>query len=161
MNAPAQPPALREIPFNALPEATRRRLTDALGKRGASLPIYENVQGKGGVVGFAVLALLFKGGFASFVTAQAVATFVAMTGNFVLNNWLTYRDRRLKGWGWLRGWISFTLVCSVGALANVGLAGWLFREHSVWWGASAVAGVLIGAVWNYAVTAVYTWNRKG
>ncbi|MCB9659325.1 MAG: hypothetical protein R3B40_20320 [Polyangiales bacterium] len=59
MNAPAQPPALREIPFNALPEATRRRLTDALGKRGASLPIYENVQGKGGVVGFAVLALLF------------------------------------------------------------------------------------------------------
>ncbi|HRW72518.1 glycosyltransferase family 2 protein [Ottowia sp.] len=119
------------------------------------------VGGLGLLVHMAVLALLFKGGFASFVTAQAVATFVAMTGNFVLNNWLTYRDRRLKGWGWLRGWISFTLVCSVGALANVGLAGWLFREHSVWWGASAVAGVLIGAVWNYAVTAVYTWNRKG
>jgi dolichol-phosphate mannosyltransferase len=25
--------------------------------------------------------------------------------------------------------------------------------------ASAVVGVLVGAVWNYAVTAVYTWKK--
>jgi hypothetical protein len=46
----------------------------------------------------------------------------------------------------------------VGALANVGLAGYLFEQHSGWV-TSAVVGVLIGAVWNYAVTAVYTWKR--
>lgn len=58
MNSPAQPPAVREIPFNALPETTRRRLADVLGKRGGPQPIYENPLGKGGVVGFALLALV-------------------------------------------------------------------------------------------------------
>ena len=33
-----------------------------------------------------------------FRAAQIIATFVAMTSNFLLNNELTYRDRRLKGW---------------------------------------------------------------
>jgi dolichol-phosphate mannosyltransferase len=119
------------------------------------------VGGVGLLVHLAVLALLFKGGHAGFLPAQAVATLVAMTSNFVLNNLLTYRDRRLKGWGWVRGWISFSLACGVGALANVGLASWLFNTHQAWWLLSAVAGVLVGAVWNYAVTAVYTWNKPG
>ena len=34
-----------------------------------------------------------------FRAAQIIATFVAMTSNFLLNNELTYRDRRLKGCG--------------------------------------------------------------
>ena len=33
----------------------------------------------------------------AFPIAQAVATVVAMTGNFLLNNLFTYRDRRLRG----------------------------------------------------------------
>jgi dolichol-phosphate mannosyltransferase len=65
---------------------------------------------------------------------------------------------RLRGWGLLRGWVSFVVACSIGALANVGLAVWMF-EHRMNWVASAVAGVLVGAVWNYAVTSVYTWRR--
>ena len=105
-----------------------------------------------------VLAALFKGGAASFVPAQTVATIVAMTSNFVLNNLLTYRDMRLRGWQLLRGWVSFVVACSVGAFANVGIAGYLFEQHTGWV-ASAVVGVLVGAVWNYAVTAVYTWKR--
>ena len=99
-----------------------------------------------------VLSLLFKGFGEGFVAAQVAATMVAMTFNFALNNLLTYRDMRL------RGWISFVLACSVGALANVGLAAYLF-QHSTHWVASAVGGVLVGAVWNYAVTAVYTWRK--
>jgi dolichol-phosphate mannosyltransferase len=65
---------------------------------------------------------------------------------------------RLRGWGLVRGWISFVAACGLGALANVGIAAYLF-EHSAWWMASAIAGVLVGAVWNYAVTAVYTWKQ--
>src|SRR6516225_12035341 len=38
-----------------------------------------------------------------FAAAQAVATIVAMTSNFVLNNQFTYRDQRLRGLGLLRG----------------------------------------------------------
>ena len=104
-----------------------------------------------------MLALLFKGGGVSFLWAQSGATMVAMTSNYVLNNVLTYRDLRLRGWQFLRGWVSFVIACSVGALANVGIADYLFQRDS-FWVSSAIAGVLVGAVWNYAVTAVYTWK---
>jgi dolichol-phosphate mannosyltransferase len=47
----------------------------------------------------------------------------------------------------------------VGALANVGIADYLFHKEGSFWVSSAIAGVLVGAVWNYAVTAVYTWKK--
>jgi dolichol-phosphate mannosyltransferase len=105
-----------------------------------------------------VLAVLFKGGGMSFFAAQTAATLVAMTSNFALNNVLTYRDMRLRGWRLLRGWFSFVVACSVGAFANIGIAAYLF-EKNTFWVASAVVGVLVGAVCNYAVTAVYTWKK--
>ena len=109
-------------------------------------------------VHMAVLALLFRGFGAGFVTAQAVATLVAMTSNFALNNLLTYRDMRLRGWALLRGWLSFVAACSIGGLANVGIAAYLFQQQGGWV-VPAAAGVLVGAVWNYALTALYTWKR--
>ncbi|WP_058554112.1 glycosyltransferase family 2 protein [Thiohalocapsa sp. ML1] len=121
------------------------------------------IGGLGVFVHMAVLWALFRGLETTFVAGQAVAALVAMTFNFFLNNLFTYRDRRLRGWGLLRGWVSFTLACSVGAVANVGIATYLFHAApagGLWWVASAVAGILVGAVWNYAVTAVYTWSPK-
>lgn len=106
-----------------------------------------------------VLGLLFKGGLSTFMPAQIAATVVAMSSNFALNNLLTYRDMRLRGWQMLRGWVSFVLACSVGAFANVGIASYLYEQHTGWV-TSAVVGVIVGAVWNYAVTAVYTWKPK-
>ncbi len=115
------------------------------------------VGGFGVVVHIAVIGLLFKGFGVEFTVAQACATLVAMTSNFALNNELTYRDMRLRGWKWLRGWVSFTLACSIGAVANVGIASYLFASNTTWI-LAAVGGILVGVVWNYAVTAVYTWK---
>ena len=115
------------------------------------------VGGFGVLVHLAVLAAMFKGLGTSFLVAQSGATLVAMTSNYVMNNLLTYRDMRLRGWGFVRGWLSFVLACSVGALANVGIADYLFHKDSFWI-TSAIAGVLVGVVWNYAVTAVVTWK---
>jgi len=120
------------------------------------------IGGLGVFVHMAVLWLMFRGLGETFVAGQTAATLVAMTFNFFLNNWFTYRDRRLRGWGLLRGWISFSLACSLGAVANVGIATYLFNTApagGLWWVLSATAGILIGAVWNYAVTSVYTWNQ--
>jgi len=117
------------------------------------------VGGFGLIVHLIVLWSLFKGAGTSFLWAQTGATMVAMTSNYVLNNVLTYRDMRLRGWGFVRGWFSFVLACSVGALANVGIADYLFHKEGNFWVSSAIAGVLVGAVWNYAVTAVYTWKK--
>jgi dolichol-phosphate mannosyltransferase len=120
--------------------------------------LFALVGGLGVVVHMSVLALLLEGLGVGFAASQTVAALAAMTGNFALNNELTYRDRRLRGRRWLGGWLSFALACSVGALANVGVAATLFANATNWV-LSALAGILVGAVWNYAVTAFYTWNR--
>ena len=116
------------------------------------------VGGIGVLVHLAELTALDRGVATPVVESQAVATIAAMTFNFWLNNMLTYRDMRLRGWGWLRGWLSFLLVCSVGAIANVGIASYLFGTKT-FWVISAVAGIMVGAVWNYAVTALFTWRK--
>ena len=125
----------------------------------AKFVIFSLVGSLGVVVHLAVLTLLFEGLGVSFATGQTVATLTAMTSNFALNNVLTYHDRRLSGWGWIRGWVSFALASSIGAIANVGIATYLYASHQTTWLASAVAGVLVGVVWNYAVTSVFTWKR--
>lgn len=120
------------------------------------------IGGIGVFVHMAVLWVLFRLLELSFITGQTTATLVAMTTNFLMNNALTYRDRRLRGRSLLRGWFSFTLACSVGAVANVGIATYLFEGDAlgdVGWALSAFAGIIVGAVWNYAVTSVYTWNK--
>ncbi len=112
------------------------------------------------VVHLVVLALMFQVGDLPFVWAQTGATLSAMTFNFAVNNALTYRDQRLRGALQLaRGWFTFVAACSVGAAANVGIANYLF-EHDTFWVLSAMAGVAVGAVWNYAVTSVYTWRAR-
>lgn len=110
-------------------------------------------------VHMAVLWAFFQALHYGFAASQTLATLVAMASNFLMNNALTYRDRRLKGWGLFKGWLSFTAACSIGAVANIGIASYLFEGKSVGWVLSAVAGILVSAVWNYAVTAMYTWNK--
>lgn len=117
-----------------------------------------------GAIGVAVhMALLWVayGWLAlTFVTAEIFATLGAMTFNFFLNNTLTYRDRRLHGARALtRGWLSFCAVCSVGALANVGVAAFLFEERYAYATVSALAGILVAAVWNFALSSRFTWGR--
>ncbi len=117
-----------------------------------------------GVIGvglhMAMLSLFYVVLGTSFLTGQILATAAAMTFNFFLNNALTYRDLRLKGWRkLLDGWVSFCVVCSVGAVANVGIASFLHDVRDGAWAASALVGVLVGAVWNYALSSRFTWGR--
>jgi dolichol-phosphate mannosyltransferase len=112
----------------------------------------------GVAVHFAVLTLGFQGLHSGFVAGQAVATLCAMTFNYAVNNVLTYRDMRLRGLRWLRGWASFVLACSIGGIANVGVASTVYGLGHGWF-PSAFAGILVGAVWNYAVTMMLTWGR--
>jgi dolichol-phosphate mannosyltransferase len=95
----------------------------------------------------------------AFPISQAVATVVAMTGNFTLNNLLTYRDKRLRHWRFVKGLLSFYLICSVGAVAGVGVASAAFAHNYTWW-LSGLAGAVIGVVWNYTISSVFTWGRR-
>ena len=106
-----------------------------------------------------VLKIALAAGGESFSIAQSIATLVAMTSNFFLNNELTYRDRRLKGLAMFGGFLGFCAIGSVGALTNVGLANWLYSERSVWWVAGA-AGAIMGALWNYALSSLFVWRTR-
>lgn len=109
-------------------------------------------------VHFAVLTTLFRALSLPFSVSQGTATILAMVGNYMLNNSLTYRDMRLAGLRWVRGLFSFMLACSIGALGNIGVSSYLFKHGTVWV-VAALAGIMVGSIWNYVVTAVYTWNK--
>jgi len=93
-----------------------------------------------------------------FAPAQSVATIVAMTSNFFFNNQFTYRDQRLRGPSLLGGLAIFYLICGVGAVANVGVASYAFTSSHTWW-LAGVAGAVVGSVWNFAMSSVFTWRR--
>ncbi len=115
------------------------------------------VGASGLAVHLAALRIFLLGGL-EFNLAQTAASFVAMTSNFFLNNQLTYRDRRLHGVQAVIGLLTFYAVCSVGVLANVGVANLVYADPSYWWFAGT-AGAIMGAVWNYAASAALTWRK--
>ena len=95
----------------------------------------------------------------SFAFAQAAAVLGAMTFNFALNNKFTYRDRKLTGWAWIGGLFSFYLVCSLGAVANVGIGSLVYEQFHGWW-IAGIAGAIVGSVWNYVASSWLTWTRR-
>ncbi|WP_067221527.1 glycosyltransferase family 2 protein [Stappia indica] len=119
------------------------------------------VGASGVLVHMAALFAMMELGGLSFPVAQTAATFVAMTTNFWLNNRLTYRDRRLRGFAALRGLVTFYVVCSVGVVANVGVASLVYQEDAgrILIGLAGLAGAVMGAVWNYAASSVLTWRK--
>ncbi|MBV9540593.1 MAG: glycosyltransferase family 2 protein [Alphaproteobacteria bacterium] len=111
------------------------------------------------VIHLTVLRLALWARVEPFYAAQIVATVAAITSNFFLNNEVTYRDKRLKGWSMLRGFIAFLLFCSLGALTNVGIASWAYDAERVWW-VAGLAGAVMGAFWNYAMSSLFVWQTR-
>ncbi len=104
------------------------------------------------------LGLLLRYAHRSFVVSQAIATVIAITLNFFLNNAITFRDRRLRGSRLLLGLLIFASACSVGALANIAFSRALYAAHFPWY-VAGVAGIAVSSVWNYGANAVLTWRR--
>jgi dolichol-phosphate mannosyltransferase len=168
------PPRIKELPFEFRLRQHGESKLDALVMWEFAMLLADKLIGHivpvrfalfaliGGIGVFFHMATLWSGLqlFAlPFTTAQTIATIVAMTANFFLNNFFTYADRRLKSWRVLRGLVSFYLICSLGAVANIGIASYLFNQQEGWW-IAGIAGIIVGSVWNYAVSSVFTWKGK-
>lgn len=122
------------------------------------------IGGTGIAVHLMVFSLLYYYAAQSFNIAKIAAVVLSITWNYALNNLITYRDKRYRGWRWFTGLLSFMVVCSVGAVADVGVSSYLNSELErgavLFTYAAVIAGILVGAVWNYAVSSVYTWRSK-
>jgi len=112
-----------------------------------------------GIHMLALLAILSIAPDTRFGIAQIVATLVAIAWNFTFNNAFTYRDQRLIGWSFITGLIRFEIICAVGALSNVGVASWIYERNPEWW-LAGLGGALMGAVWNYVVSAAFVWKSR-
>ena len=120
--------------------------------------VFAFVGGTGLFVHLSSLYLLTGIGI-GFAAAQTIAVFAAMTWNFFLNNFITYRDRQLRGLALFRGLVTFYAICAVGAVANIGVAEFVFyNRHIVW--LAGLAGAVIGVVWNFTVSTYLTWRRR-
>ena len=96
--------------------------------------------------------------YAGISASQALATFSAMTFNFLLNNLVTFRDRRLKGRRLITGLLTFYIACSIGALTNVSFAQFMLSSGAPWY-LAGISGMAISSVWNYGVNTIFTWRR--
>jgi dolichol-phosphate mannosyltransferase len=100
-------------------------------------------------------------GETTFTIANTVAALAAMTFNFVLNNELTYADKRLRGlMPLLKGWAKFALTCSIGILSNIASADALKRMH-VNDMIAVLVGIVLASVWNFALSSKFVWGKYG
>ena len=169
-----QPPRIRELPYTFRSRVAGESKLDAGVLRDYLLLILDKLVGHVvpvrfilfagvGVLGIVahliVLRLGLKFGGLPFPQAQTLATACAIVGNFWLNNMFTFRDAKLRGWAFLRGLVTFSVICSVGAAGNIGVASFLFGTEGSSWGLAGIAGAVMSLVWNYAVSSVITWRR--
>ncbi len=168
------PPRVKELPFQFRTRTAGESKLDTgvlfdfvllLGDKlsGGLVPVRFLVFAAIGLLGVVAHLVVLRAGLGAglaFERAQGVATFAAIIGNFALNNVLTFRDRRLKGWRAVRGFCVFALACGLGALANLNVAALMVDAgHQTWWLAGLV-GAAMSLVWNYAVGSTVTWRRR-
>lgn len=115
------------------------------------------VGGLGVFVHLAVLSTMLGSG-QGFLAAQTAAVMAAIAFNFFLNNSFTYADRTLRGWGIVQGLATFYAISALGAVANIGIGNWMAGHDERWW-VAGMAGVLVGAIWNFAMSSALTWRK--
>jgi dolichol-phosphate mannosyltransferase len=116
------------------------------------------VGASGVLVNMGVLWLVLAAG-ADFAVAQTVAMLAAMASNYTLNNALTYRDRRRRGWRFVTGLFIFAALCSVGVVGGVGVSTFIYQQGPAWW-LAGLAGAAVGTLWNYVTSTAVTWRAR-
>jgi dolichol-phosphate mannosyltransferase len=120
--------------------------------------LFVGVGSLGLLIHLSILSIFHLFDAAAFSTGQAVATISAMMFNFFLNNLVTFRDRKLKGFALLRGIFVFYAACSLGVLINLSFAHRMLAGGLPWY-LAGISGVAISSVWNYGVNTIVTWRR--
>lgn len=119
------------------------------------------VNGVGILVHLATLVVVVGLLGLGFTLGQLVGTLLGMVFNFTVNNAVTYSDQTLKGRRFFIGFGLFCVLCSVGVVANIGMANILHERYTeASYILPALAGALIAVVWNYAATQAFVWGRR-
>jgi len=93
--------------------------------------------------------------------SYGVAIWVSMTWNFFVNNTITFRDKRLRGWGVLGGLISFYIACSIGAVLSLAMSIFMKEKLHMHYMLAGAIAVLLSSVWNYWASTKLSWRKSG
>jgi dolichol-phosphate mannosyltransferase len=83
---------------------------------------------------------------------------IAATSNFLLNNRLTFRDKRLRGSKMVKGYLKFLAVSAVGIIANVSAATVAYEQFINVVFIATLAGIAIDTVWKFVVANRFIWK---
>ena len=94
----------------------------------------------------------------SFQKALPVAVISAASSNYLINNSLTFKDRRQHGRRLFKGLLKFLLVASLPSLANIGLATIFYNLVQANAVIAQLSGIIVVYIWNYAASSRFVWN---
>ena len=81
----------------------------------------------------------------------------AASSNFLINNFLTFRNARLQGIELVSGLLKFLIVSSIPLLANVLVFFYQYVTPNKF--LSQIAGIIVVFIWNYAASSKFVWKE--
>lgn len=168
------PPKIVEVPFQFRTRTAGESKLDVGVMRDYALLLVDKLVGHWVPVRFVLFACVGSVGIVlhmlallialktmgwAFGFSQGAATAVAILGNFVLNNLITFGDKRLKGLRMWRGLALFAVISAVGAIGNLSVAAFMFGPQMSHWYVAGFVGAAMSLVWNYAVSSAFVWRR--
>jgi len=112
------------------------------------------VGGSGMLVNTGALVALYQHLHVALVAASALATELAVTNNFVWNNYWTFGQHALS----LRRFARFNAVALAGQCITIFTLWVLVREGGIHYVVANVAGVGLAFAWNFVANARWTWG---
>jgi len=110
-------------------------------------------------VNLGLLWLLTEKAGLFYVLSAAISIEASIVSNFLINNFLTFADRRRQGIrALLKHLLRFNIVSLIGVGINLGIL-WLFTSvFGVYYLASQCIGIIFATLWNYLVNNWWTWE---
>ena len=94
----------------------------------------------------------------TFESVLPISVLAAASSNYLINNALTFRSQRLRGFSIFKGLLKFLLVASLPVIANIGLATAFYNSisrNTIW---AQIAGIFVVFIWNYVASSRFVWN---
>jgi len=117
------------------------------------------VGASGVLVNMGLLWLLTEFAGLFYLLSAAISIESSIISNFVLNDFFTFPDRRLRGARpFLKRLLKFNIVSLAGLGLNVSVL-WLLTElFGVYYLLSNLCGIAVATLWNYLVNLFWTWK---
>ncbi len=109
--------------------------------------------------GFTPLNDMATGGIISGNLALCISIEISIITNFILNNYLTFADRNVRGLkAFFSRLLNFNLICLIGGLIQIGIANLLTVIIGVYDLISILIAIAVATLWNYLLNSWWTWK---